>query len=148
MGTGISRAVGGVAGIFTIVMSLLIGGCSSHYDFRSDDRPKYSNTVDPVELESMRQQGVRILDVRLIEDFSADPVLIPEAVYKNPDNISTWSGEMSPDDGPVIVYCVQGKWVSQKAASILNNQGFEVYSLEGGIKGWQSSGRPIAHVEP
>ena len=83
-----------------------------------------------------------MLDVRLQEDFDADPVLIPQARYKDPENIVEWVGEMTPADGPVLVYCVRGKWVSQKAANYLNDRGFEVYSLDGGIEAWKQDGRP------
>jgi rhodanese-related sulfurtransferase len=47
---------------------------------------------------------------------------------------------MLPKDGVVVVYCVHGKWVSQKAANYLQDQGFEVYALDGGIEHWKSTG--------
>ena len=96
--------------------------------------------VPPAELAAMQQQGARVLDVRLIEDFESDPVLVSDAMYQTPDDIQQWTAQMSPSDGPVVVYCVAGKWVSQKAANYLQDQGFEVYSLEGGIQGWKASG--------
>ena len=128
--------------VFRIGVALLmvLAGCSSDFDFRGEDRPAYDNTVTPDELVALRQQGATVLDVRLLEDFDADPVLIPDAMYRDPDDISSWAGQMSPADGPVVVYCVKGKWVSQKAATFLNDRGFEVYSLEGGIEGWKSGG--------
>lgn len=89
----------------------------------------------------MRNNGATVLDVRLSEDFAADPELIPDAMYRDPDEIVTWVRSMSPVDGPVIVYCVRGKWVSQKAATYLKDQGFEVVSLEGGIEAWKDAGR-------
>lgn len=41
------------------------------------------------------------------------------------------------------MYCVKGKWVSQKAAKYLSEHGFDVRSLDGGIDAWdaQSYGR-------
>jgi len=117
-------------------------GCTTAYDFRGNDRPPYEQRVSPATLEDMHRNGARIVDVRLREDFSADPVLLPDASYRDPDDITRWAGEMSPLDGPVIVYCVRGKWVSQKAANYLNDRGFEVYSLDGGIEAWKQEGRP------
>lgn len=122
-------------------------GCSTSYDFRSDDRPAYENIISAKELISLQQQGATVLDVRLLEDFNADPVLIPDAIYRDPENIDTWVGQMSPDDGSVVVYCVRGKWVSQKAANYLKDHGFDVYSLDGGIEGWKSSGRQTSSLD-
>ena len=127
-----------------IIWTLLFAGivsCSQPFDFRSDDRPAYDATVTSEELISMQGDGATVLDVRLIEDFEADPVLIPTSAYRNPDDIAAWAGQMSPADGPVVVYCVKGRWVSQKAANYLSDRGFEVYSLEGGIEGWKSAGQ-------
>lgn len=128
--------------VFCISLPLLlaVSGCSRDFDFRGEDRPAYDNTVTSDELVELRNGGATILDVRLPEDFAADPLLIPESRYRNPDDIQSWAGQMSPTDGPVVVYCVKGKWVSQKAASYLNERGFEVYSLEGGIEGWKATG--------
>lgn len=133
--------------IFPLSLFVLLAACAAGYDFRGDDRPTYDNTVSASELASMRAGGARVLDVRLIEDFNADPVLVPDAMYRDPDSIQQWAGQMSPEDGPVIVYCVRGKWVSQKAANYLKAEGFEVYSLEGGIEAWKSAGRQTVNVE-
>ena len=125
--------------LFPLLLIALVAACSTAYDFRNENRPSYENTVSASELPSMRAQGATILDVRLIEDFNSDPLLVPDAMYRNPDDIQKWVGQMSPDDGPVVVYCVRGKWVSQKAANYLQDEGFEVYSLEGGIEAWKSA---------
>lgn len=123
---------------FAVLM--LHGACTQSYDFRSDDRPAFDNAVTPAELVAMQRAGATVLDVRLPEDFEADPVLVPDAIYRDPDDIQAWAGQMSPADGPVVVYCVAGRWVSQKAASYLEERGFDVYSLKGGIEGWKQSG--------
>ena len=39
-----------------------------------------------------------------------------------------------PRTRPVVVYCVAGRWVSQKAATLLEREGLDVYSLEGGLQ--------------
>lgn len=118
-----------------------LSGCAGAYDFRSEDRPTYDQMVSPDELVAHRSQGGAVLDVRLREDFDGDPVLIPGAVYKDPERIQEWADQMSPIDGPVIVYCVRGKWVSQKAATYLESRGFEVFSLDGGIEAWKADER-------
>lgn len=127
---------------FTIsIAAAATTGCSPSYEFRSDDRPTYENTVTVEELVELKKQGAVVVDVRLIEDFQAEPTLIPDAMYRDPENIEAWSASMSPKDQTVIVYCVKGKWVSQKAANYLQDQGYNVFSLEGGIEAWKSANR-------
>lgn len=109
------------------------------YEFRNDDRPVYEDTVTIDELNALKQKGAKVIDVRLLEDFEANPTLIPDAMYEDPEKIEAWAANMSPDK-PVVVYCVRGKWVSQKAANYLKDRGFEVYSLDGGIEAWQAAG--------
>ena len=134
-------------GCFYIGLAVLLlhGACSQRYDFRSDERPAFDKSVTPAELVSMQRAGATVLDVRLLEDFEADPVQVPYATYRDPDDIQAWTRQMSPADGPVIVYCVAGRWVSQKAANYLEERGFEVYSLKGGIEGWKQSGMETRH---
>ena len=129
-----------VSQLLAVSMAFL-AACVASYDFRSEDRPAYEDTVTPDELVNLRTQGATVLDVRLVEDFNDDPVLVPDALYRDPDDIAAWAAAMSPADGPVVVYCVRGKWVSQKAANYLSDRGFEVYSLDGGIEEWKASGR-------
>jgi len=123
-----------------IALGTLVAACSKPFEFRDDDRPAYENTISADELVTMRDNGAAVIDVRLTEDFADDPQLIPDAMYRDPDAIETWAAAMSPTDQPVIVYCVRGKWVSQKAANYLKDQGYDVYSLEGGIESWKQAG--------
>ncbi len=96
--------------------SLVIAACASGYEFRSDDRPAYDRAVSVEQLDALQMQGAAILDVRLSEDFDADPRLIPNAYYRDPEAIESWARTMTPGARPVVVYCVRGRWVSQKAA--------------------------------
>lgn len=110
---------------------------AEEYVFRNDNRPTYDDVVTVKDLGDLQKDDkVIVLDVRLLEDFEADPVLIPGAEYKNPEDIVAWSSAL-PEDKKVVVYCVKGKWVSQKVASYLDDQGVEVSSLEGGVEGWK-----------
>lgn len=85
--------------------------------------------------------GALVIDVRLPEDFASNPVLIDGAVYRNPEQISQWAGAL-PKDRPIVVYCVKGAWVSQKAATYLRGLGRNVYGLAGGQAGWNASRIP------
>ena len=134
--------------VSVLIASLVAGSaCSTSYDFRDGHRPVYQQTVSTEEFEALRRKGLTVLDVRLREDFDADPVLIPQARYKDPEKITQWVVDMTPADGPVAVYCVRGKWVSQKAANYLKDRGFEVYTLDGGIEAWKKEGRPTTPAQ-
>lgn len=82
-----------------------------------------------------------LLDVRIDEDFDADPHLIPGA-YRQPfsevsDLAETLSGKQ------VIVYCQKGLKISQGAAAILRNSGVHAEVLEGGQFAWRDAGYPM-----
>ena len=112
---------------------------ADEFEFRGEERPVHDKTVTVDELREQRQRrDVVVLDVRLLEDFEADPVLIPEATYRDPELIEAWAGDI-PKDSKVVVYCVRGKWVSHKAADYLTRHGLDAYTLEGGIEAWKQS---------
>lgn len=83
----------------------------------------------------------RVIDVRLEEDFDADPVLLPDASWRDPNAIETWAREISPEEG-VVVYCVGGHWVSQSVTKKLRDMGLNVSQLTGGIEAWKAEGKP------
>ena len=119
---------------------LLAASCSPQpegYVFRNDDRPEYTRTTSVDELKALKPDAVTLIDVRLAEDFAASPNMIPGAVHRDPEAIAKWASEL-PKSKPVVVYCVKGKWVSQKAATYLSEHGFDVRSLEGGINAWDA----------
>lgn len=105
--------------------------------FRNQVRPEYNKNIDLNELSALQKsQNITLIDVRLIEDFDLDPILIPGAQYQNPENISKWALEL-PKDQKIVLYCVKGAWVSHKAATYLNGQGYDVVTLKGGIRDWK-----------
>lgn len=108
------------------------------YVFRNDDRPIYDKNISVAQLEEMQNnQNITLIDVRLTEDFKLDPILIPGAEYKNPENISNWV-ENLPKDKKIVLYCVKGAWVSHKAATYLNQKGYDVSTLDGGVRDWKA----------
>ena len=106
------------------------------YSFRAGERPIYEKVIAPADLQAFMDKGGLVLDVRLEEDFAADPAIVPGTVRRDPDRIAEWAEEF-PKDRPVAVYCVKGKWVSQKAAAYLADRGIDAYSVEGGLAAWK-----------
>tara|TARA_R110002073_G_scaffold114724_1_gene252061 strand:+ start:1779 stop:2123 length:345 start_codon:yes stop_codon:yes gene_type:complete len=108
------------------------------YEFKNDYRPKYGNTLTIDKFSELQvNSDVVVLDVRLEEDFKKDPNLIPGAEYKNPELLPQWISELDKTK-EVVVYCVAGKWVSQKIAFLLDQNGINVRSLEGGFEAWKA----------
>ncbi|MEM7502521.1 MAG: rhodanese-like domain-containing protein [Pseudomonadota bacterium] len=125
--------------IFLTAVAVAACAPTTAYDFRDAHRPVYEQTVTANELRAMQAEGaVTVIDVRLAEDFDAHPQLIPGAAYRDPDRIDRWASSI-PKDRPVVVYCVGGRWVSQKAAQFLADDGHEVYSLDGGLEDWENT---------
>jgi rhodanese-related sulfurtransferase len=119
------------------VLYSIAGGASESFDFRGAERPQHQKSISVTELDAASADTpLTILDVRLAEDFAADPQLLPDALYRDPELIEAWAGTL-PRDTKVIVYCVRGKWVSHKAADFLDRKGLDVYVLEGGLEAWQ-----------
>ncbi|MBL4601391.1 MAG: hypothetical protein JKY84_01465 [Emcibacteraceae bacterium] len=107
------------------------------YVFRNDIRPEYNKNITVTELNALQsKENITLIDVRLLEDFALDPTLIPDAKYKDPEKITNWSLDL-PKDKKVVLYCVKGAWVSHKAATYLNDKGYDVVTLEGGIRAWK-----------
>lgn len=108
------------------------------YSFRDGDRPVYERTVGPADLIEFESRGGIVLDVRLDEDFAADPFIIPGAERRDPDRIAEWAKQLD-HSRPVALYCVKGKWVSQKAAAYLADRGLDAYSVAGGLEAWRAT---------
>lgn len=106
-------------------------------EFNNSFRPVFEASVSAMQLDDMMQnENVILLDVRLNKDFMKNPIMLPNALYKNPENMSEWIGELDTHK-EVVVYCIAGKWVSQKVAYILNEKGFSVRILSGGQLAWE-----------
>lgn len=122
---------------------IFLAACSNHaesYVFRNDIRPEYTKVMSPTVLSELGNANVTLIDVRLNEDLAKSPTLIAGATHRDPEMISDWADKL-PKDKPVVVYCVKGKWVSQKAASYLNENGYDVYSLDGGLDAWRQANK-------
>ncbi len=72
-----------------------------------------------------------LVDVRIDDDFAADPRLIPGAVRRSYRDVQEWAPQLA-GQSPVVVICQKGKKLSEGAAAWLRQSGIAAESLEGG----------------
>jgi rhodanese-related sulfurtransferase len=85
-----------------------------------------------------------LIDVRIDDDFAADPRLIPGAVRRKHETVADWSGEFS--GRAAIVVCLRGEKLAQGTAAWLRHAHLRAETLEGGFEGWKASKLPLVPV--
>ena len=80
-----------------------------------------------------------LIDVRRRAAFLGSTHMIGGALRRDPDEVEAWYKAL-PAASDVVVYCVHGKEVSQRAAAALNAAGLAAHYLEDGIEGWAEGG--------
>lgn len=100
-------------------------------------------SVTPAELRHWLDAGrdLTILDVRKKADYDADSVMLPQALWMDPQRVAEWSVNLTAGV-PVVVYCVHGHAVGQGVADHLLGNGLDAWLIEGGIEGWKEAGGP------
>lgn len=81
-----------------------------------------------------------VIDVRRAPAFKSSTEMIAGALRRDPEQVALWASEL-PRASNAVVYCVQGREVSQGVAKVLNERGIATRYLEGGIEeGWKAAG--------
>jgi rhodanese-related sulfurtransferase len=84
-----------------------------------------------------------IVDVRIDEDYDADPRLLPASVRRDFRSVAQWAPAFA--GRRVVVLCQKGQKLSQGVAAWLRHEGIAAESLEGGFEAWrEASGLTIA----
>lgn len=109
---------------------------------------RYAAAVDgstatlAIEADDIPQPGaLKRIDVRRKGAYEAAPELIEGAVWRDPEKVDQWAGELAGTE--VVVYCVFGHEVGQSTASRLRAAGVNARYLAGGIEDWKAAGRPM-----
>ncbi len=133
--------------VITLLLLVLMGNmasCQNAGKKLPDGTTSVSVTVsaDDFQKKMSSLKDVQLVDVRTPEEYS-------EGHIKNSLNInvqgSSFEAEVAKLDKkrPVMVYCRSGGR-SASAQRMLIDMGFaEVINLDGGIRGWQSAGKPV-----
>lgn len=82
-----------------------------------------------------------LIDVRIDEDFAADPQLLPGAVRCPHAAIASMADQL--DNKRVVIYCQKGKKISQGAGAVLRALGFHAETLAGGHFAWRDADQPL-----
>lgn len=98
-------------------------------------------TIDVKQLKSRIAEGaITLLDIRRKADYEAAPGVIPGAVWRDPEQVDQWRGEVS---GGAVIYCVRGGSVSQSVCKQLREADIDATYLEGGLAAWTAQGEAV-----
>lgn len=79
-----------------------------------------------------------VVDVRREAAFQASAEMLGGALRRDPEQLHAWVKSL-PTAQNVVVYCVHGHEVSQRAAAALGQAGIPARYLEGGLEGWKEA---------
>ena len=94
--------------------------------------------VGAAEIQNAKSKRI---DVRRKGAYEAAPEVIEGAVWRDPEKVDEWAGELAGAE--VVVYCVYGHEVGQSTAARLRDAGVTARFLSGGIEDWKKAGRPV-----
>lgn len=86
----------------------------------------------------------QIIDVRIDEDFDADPRLLPGSARRDFRGVQDWAPSLAGQR--VAVVCHKGLKLSQGVAAWLRQQGTLAETLEGGFVAWRDAGAPLVNA--
>ena len=88
-------------------------------------------------------QRPQVVDARPRNYVSRNPDTMPNAVWRDPETVDDWCGQLS-FDAPVFVYCAYGFEVGCKVATVLRQRGFDARYVRGGLAAWHGAEGPRA----
>lgn len=100
-----------------------------------------NDSITVPELQSMlaRKNEIVLVDVRRKNDATADPLMLPGAVWHDPEDAASWSRQL-PYGKEAVIYCVRGGSVSKSTVETLRAAGVKASYVVGGLAAWKDSG--------
>jgi len=86
-----------------------------------------------------------IIDLRVDDDYRADPRLVPGSLRRDHRAIADWAPAYRGKS--VIVVCRRGRELSEGTAAWLRHDGIEAQTLEGGFEAWKAAGEPLVRTD-
>ena len=96
-------------------------------------------TVSVAEAKDLLASGAALIDVRSAQEWRSGRA--PQAKHLPLDRLQDSTAGINRNR-PVITVCASGAR-SASAARLLVSQGYEAYSLRGGMRAWRSAGEPV-----
>jgi len=96
------------------------------------------------EVKAMLDGGkpVQVIDARPPVSLSSSVEIMQGAIWRDPDRVQEWAGELSKAD-PVVVFCAYGFHVGCQTAIALRDLGFDAKFMKGGHSAWRALGGPM-----
>ena len=97
--------------------------------------------VSPEEVNAMLDAGkpVQVIDTRPRHSVSRTQDIMEGALWRDPDRVQEWAGELSKTD-PVVTFCVYGFHVGCQTATALRAAGLDARYMKGGHSAWKAIG--------
>jgi rhodanese-related sulfurtransferase len=86
-----------------------------------------------------------IIDVRIDDDYGADPRLLPLSRRRDHHAIGNWAPEYRGRS--VIVVCQRGQKLSEGTAAWLRYEGIDAQTLEGGFEAWRKADEILVRTD-
>jgi Fe-Mn family superoxide dismutase len=98
-------------------------------------------SVAPEDVKAMFDGGtpIQVIDARPKHYFSRSQDMMAGAVWRDPERMQDWVGELKKTD-PVVVFCVYGFHVGCRTAAALRDAGFDASYMRGGHSAWKAIG--------
>ncbi|MEM7126015.1 MAG: rhodanese-like domain-containing protein [Chloroflexota bacterium] len=105
--------------------------------------------LKPIDIRDIQQteDSLLIIDVRSVEEYEVGHV--EGAVHIPIDELSEHLQSLDVDQ-TIVTYCMMnhpGTSRGERAAALLREQGFNAYTLDGGLPAWKVARMPMALVE-
>ncbi len=97
-------------------------------------------TVTVTETKDLLSKGAVLIDVRSAQEWRSGRA--PQAKHLPLDRLQNSTAGINKNK-PVIAVCASGVR-SASAARLLASQGYQAYSLRGGMGAWRSAGDPVS----
>ena len=85
------------------------------------------------------------VDVRIDDDYGADPRLVPGSLRRDHRAIGSWAPEYRGKS--VIVVCQCGQKLSEGTAAWLRHEGIAAQTLEGGFEAWRKANEILIRTD-
>ena len=110
---------------------------------QDSDDAQLSISVEELGALTETDQRPQVVDARPRNYVSRNPDTMPNAVWRDPETVDDWCGQLS-SDAPVFVYCAYGFEVGCKVATVLRQRGFDARYVRGGLAAWHGAEGPRA----